>query len=75
MAPSLNQLRYFRELAGTGNFGRAAARLHMSQPPLSRQIAALEREMGTALLVRTPKGATLTAAGQRILRLAEPRLR
>jgi len=39
----------------------------MSQPPLSRQIAALEQEMGTALVVRTPKGATLTAAGQQFL--------
>src|ERR1700749_4296542 len=67
MAPSLNQLRYFRELASAGNFGRAAARLHMSQPPLSRQIAALEQEMGTELVVRTPKGATLTAAGQQLL--------
>jgi len=67
MAPSLNQLRYFCELAAAGNFGRAAERLHMSQPPLSRQIAALERELGTPLLVRAPKGATLTAAGRQFL--------
>jgi DNA-binding transcriptional LysR family regulator len=67
MAPSLNQLRYFCELAAAGNFGRAAERLHMSQPPLSRQIAALEQELGTALLVRSPKGATLTAAGRQFL--------
>lgn len=39
----------------------------MSQPPLSRQIAALERDLGTALLERTPKGVTLTAAGERLL--------
>jgi DNA-binding transcriptional LysR family regulator len=67
MAPSFNQLRYFCELADAGNFGRAAERLHMSQPPLSRQIAALEQELGTALLVRSPKGATLTAAGRQFL--------
>jgi DNA-binding transcriptional LysR family regulator len=67
MAPSLNQLHYFCELARTGNFGRAAERLHMSQPPLSRQIAALEQELGTALLVRSPKGAALTAAGRQFL--------
>src|SRR6201998_263309 len=67
MAPSLNQLRYFCELADAGNFGRAAERLHMSQPPLSRQIAALEQELGTALLVRSPKGAALTAAGRPFL--------
>ncbi len=63
MAPSLNQFRYFCELAATGNFSRAAARLHMSQPPLSRQIAALEQDLGTALFVRTARGVTLTAAG------------
>jgi DNA-binding transcriptional LysR family regulator len=67
MAPSLNQLRYFCELAETGNFGRAAARLHMSQPPLSRQIAALEDDLGTTLFVRTPKGVALTAAGSQFL--------
>jgi DNA-binding transcriptional LysR family regulator len=67
MAPSLNQLRYFCELAHTGNYGRAADRLHMSQPPLSRQIAALERELGTALFVRSPKGVALTAVGRQFL--------
>jgi DNA-binding transcriptional LysR family regulator len=67
MAPSLNQLRYFCELAELGNFGRAAERLNMSQPPLSRQIAALEHELGTPLLVRSQKGAVLTAAGRQFL--------
>jgi DNA-binding transcriptional LysR family regulator len=67
MALSFNQLRYFCELADTGNFGRAAARLHMSQPPLSRQIAALEQDLGTALFARTSKGVALTAAGSQFL--------
>jgi DNA-binding transcriptional LysR family regulator len=67
MAPSLNQLRYFCALADTGNFGRAAARLHMSQPPLSRQIAALEQDLGTSLFLRTAKGVALTAAGRQFL--------
>jgi DNA-binding transcriptional LysR family regulator len=67
MAPSLNQLRYFCELAEAGNFGRAAARLHISQPPLSRQITALERDLGTTLFIRTAKGVVLTAAGSQFL--------
>lgn len=67
MKATLNQLRYFCEVAELRHFGRAAARLHMSQPPLSRQIAALERDLGTVLLERTSKGVTLTAAGERLL--------
>lgn len=65
--PTLNQFRYFCELARVGHFGRAAERLNMSQPPLSRQIAALEEEFGTILFERTPKGVNLTAAGLRLL--------
>ncbi len=75
MSPSLNQLRYFCELARVGHFGRAAAALHISQPPLSRQIAALERELGTALFIRSPKGVALTAAGRQLLRDATEILR
>ena len=67
MKATLNQLRYFCEVAELRHFGRAAERLHMSQPPLSRQIAALERDLGVILLERTPKGVTLTAAGERLL--------
>ncbi|RTL49591.1 MAG: LysR family transcriptional regulator [Bradyrhizobiaceae bacterium] len=75
MAPTFNQLRYFCEVATTGNFGRAAARLHISQPPLSRQIAALERSLGTRLFERTAKGVTLTVAGQHFLTDARDILR
>ncbi len=75
MAPTFNQLRYFCELAGTGNFGRAALRLHISQPPLSRQIAALERDLGIVLFERTTKGVSLTAAGQQFLADAREILR
>lgn len=56
-------LRYFIALAETGNFHRAAERLHLSQPALSRQIAALEREIGTALFERGARAVTLTPAG------------
>lgn len=47
--------------------GRAAARLHLSQPPLTRHIQALEAKLGVNLFVRTPKGMSLTDAGQTLL--------
>lgn len=63
----LRQMREFLALAEERNFRRAAERLHMAQPPLTRQIRALEDEMGTLLFVRTPKGVELTEAGQVLL--------
>jgi DNA-binding transcriptional LysR family regulator len=58
-------LRYFVTLAETRHFGRAAAQLNLTQPPLSRQLAALESSLGVTLIERTPRSVVLTAAGER----------
>ncbi|MFJ4841550.1 LysR family transcriptional regulator [Streptomyces sp. NPDC088746] len=63
----IRQVHYFIAVAEEGNFTRAAQRLSMTQPALSRAILALERTMGTTLLLRTPKGVTPTAAGHAML--------
>jgi DNA-binding transcriptional LysR family regulator len=74
----LNQLRCFVAVAEELHFGRAAARLYMTQPPLSRQIQVLERIVDAPLLERTSRSVRLTPAGRsflpeakRILKLAD----
>ena len=59
----LRQIRYFLSLAEEGNFHRAAATLHVSQPALTRQIQQLEDEIGATLFERTSRGVHLTHAG------------
>ncbi len=68
--PQLRRLRYFVAVATERNFTRAAERLHVAQPALSRQVRLLERELGVELLRRTTHEVTLTDAGQFLLERA-----
>lgn len=61
----IKPLRYFVTLAETRHFGRAADSLHITQPPLSRQLAALEDDLGIKLVERNSRNVVLTAAGER----------
>jgi DNA-binding transcriptional LysR family regulator len=63
----LRKLRYFAAVADTLSFGRAAEQLHIAQPVLSRQIRALEQELGMQLFVRDTRGTELTDNGRLLL--------
>ncbi|MBS1892469.1 MAG: LysR family transcriptional regulator [Actinobacteria bacterium] len=72
MRPDLNKLANFIAVAEELNFTRAAERQHLSQQALSTSIRQLERELGVALLERTTRQVTLTAAGRSLLERGQP---
>src|SRR3954462_5459833 len=72
MNDRLFALRLFARVARTGSFSRAGRELGLSQPSASRIAAALEREVGAALMTRTTRGLTLTEAGADYLARIEP---
>jgi DNA-binding transcriptional LysR family regulator len=74
LTPDLNELRGFCVAAELGSLGRAAVRLHVSQPSLSKRLASLEVKVGARLLERSSRGVALTPAGRRLYEQARPLL-
>jgi DNA-binding transcriptional LysR family regulator len=74
-AYELRHLVYFREVARTLHFRKAAEALAVAQPALSRQIAQLEAALGAALFTRSRRKVELTAAGRALVERVEPILR
>lgn len=72
--PDLTELRSLVEAADSGTLGRAALRLHISQPALTKRLNGLEQLVGTPLLERSQRGVKLTAAGRRLYEQARPLL-
>lgn len=70
----LQLLETFCAVAATGSLSRAGEALHISQPAVTRQIKALEQELGAVLLTRTPQGVTLTPVGRKVLEHAKEAL-
>jgi DNA-binding transcriptional LysR family regulator len=64
---SLIQIESFVAVAEEGHVGRAARRLYLTQPPLTRRIRSLEDELGSMLFERTARGMRLSAAGRQLL--------
>lgn len=65
-SPQLDELRAFCAAVDLGGIGRAAQRLHLSQPAVSKRVKALERLVGSPLLERSPRGVSMTADGERL---------
>jgi DNA-binding transcriptional LysR family regulator len=74
LTPDLNELRGFCVAAELGSLGRAAVRLHASQPSLSKRLASLEVKVGARLLERSSRGVALTPSGRRLYEQARPLL-
>lgn len=69
--PHLDELRAFCAAADLGSIGRAAKRLHLTQPAISRRVKSLEQLVGAPLLERSPRGVSITPAGERLYAQAQ----